>query len=115
MKNFDFIRKKWQTFVTSKKDTAYMLNYLTLWIKEKQVRSDFLAHLILQRVLIHWVSVIIATLMMLYQIYIYCTGGDLYTIIKNFIYFATFAITNSILLFRYKNGLRWTPSICLVS
>jgi hypothetical protein len=43
-----------------------MLNYLTLWIAEKQVRNDFLAHLVQQRVLIHWITVINTTLLMLF-------------------------------------------------
>lgn len=115
MKKFDFLKRKWQVFITSKKDTAYMLNYLTLWIKDKQVRTDFLTHLIQQRILTHWVSVVIATLYTLFQVYIYCTGGEIYSLLNVVIYFFYFALLNTVLLFRYKNGMRWTPSLCLIS
>ena len=92
-----------------------MLNYLTLWIKEQQVRADFTAHLVQQRILTHWVGFVLVTLYTIFQIYLKCTGGELYTLLYVLIYFFYFAIVNTVLLFRYKNGLRWTPSLCLVS
>ncbi len=114
MKKLKFLLSKWKTFFTSKKDTAYMLDYLTLRIKEQQVKNDFLAHLVQQRALVHWISVIVATLNMLFEAYNHSTGGDLYTLVKMLIYFFAFAMANTVFYYKYKNGLLWTPSICLV-
>lgn len=51
---------------TSKKDTSYMLNYLTLHIKEEQIRKDLVDHIIEQRIFIHWTAAVISIINFLF-------------------------------------------------
>ena len=93
-----------------------MLNYLTLWIKESQIRRDLVNHIIEQRVFVHWLNMIISTLNFLFAIYTYFKGGgDLLSLLGNLIWFIGFGPVNTLFYFRFKHGLRWTSSAVFIS
>ncbi len=92
-----------------------MLNYLTLWIKERQIRKDLVNHILEQRVFVHWFSVAISIVNFLFSLYTYLIGGsDLLSLLGNLIYFIGFGPINIIFYFRFKNGLRWTSSAVFI-
>ena len=87
-----------------------MLNYLTLWIKEEDIRKDLVNHIIEQRVFIHWVAATIAGIILVIQLILYKYTNDLLLLIGNIIYFIGLGPVNTIFLFKFKKGLRWTSS-----
>ena len=91
-----------------------MLNYLTLWIKEEKVRKDLVEHILEQRVLIQWFSTFIVSITLVIQLVIFKQNNDLLTLISNLIYFIGFGVVNSIFLFKFKAGLRWTSSMIML-
>ena len=91
-----------------------MLNYLTLWIKEEDIRKDLVNHIIEQRVFIHWVIGLAASILLLIQLIMFKYKRDLLLLIGNIIYFIGFGIVNTVFLFKLKKGLRWTSSVIMV-
>ena len=108
------MRRKVLSKITSKKETAYMLNYLTLWIKEEEIRKDLVNHIIEQRVFIHWVTGLAASVLLLIQLIMFKYKSDLLLLIGNIIYFIGFGLVNTGFLFKFKKGLRWTSSVIMV-
>lgn len=107
---FESVKSKIISRITSKKDTAYMLNYLTLQIKELDIRKDLVNHVIEQRVFIHWLQSLILSVVVAMQSIFYKQSNDSLTLIVNLIYFLGFGVVNTIFLFKFKAGLRWTSS-----
>ena len=100
---------------TSKKDTSYMLNYLTLYIKEEQIRKDLLDHIIEQRISIHWTAAIISIINFLFVLATNIRTKDVFQIIFALIYLIGFLLVNTGFYYRYKKGLRWTSSGMFIS
>jgi hypothetical protein len=114
MVTIESIKRAIRTKLTSGKDTAYMLNYLTLWIKEEKVRKDLINHIIEQRVFIQWAVAFLSIVVLLVQLVLYKVNYDLLSVISNLIYVLAYAVVNSVLLFRFKAGLRWTSCVVML-
>ena len=111
---FESLKSKLIARITSKKDTAYMLNYLTLQIKEANIRKDLVNHIIEQRVFIHWLQALILSVALVMQLIIFKQSNDLLTLVVVLIYFTGFGVLNTIFLFKFKAGLRWTSSVVML-